>query len=174
MAGERPHRGNVELVDFGPDIPHIIWHRLTGEAKRLAVRSELCFDQRGIGYVHAEGDANGAREWINSFLDMSMHIDLDDATGQQECEFVHEKSTDSSTYVEELSTELEAKVMSHSCPWGSFQSEIYRHKLPKPGVWLRVFWTTPWVQSAVFGSECNSRWACRNRTSWIKTLECES
>lgn len=49
---------------------------------------------------------------------------------------------------------------------GQLTGEMYKHMLPPNGLGLLHYWTIPFVQDFVWGSDLHDRWTCRHFLGW--------
>ena len=172
MPSEHCHLGVVELHDYGPIRCQQLRHTLTGEVVELDGKWTLDFNDEGFGFLTPDADGDLEPKWVNDLLDLSMY---DRSEGDEDWpgdHFLYQKSGDRWTSEEERSVdnEMTSVAFCHSQGLGSFKGEIYEFRLSRQGVLVKRFWTTPWLQYAIFGADIHNRWACRNRDAWIKIL----
>lgn len=171
MSVEVPHDDLLALVDWGQAHPQVLLHRASGEHVVLEGRWKLqTVDHKGRLIPLGGGDDRQAK-WANDVLEWSLHELMDgsgDTTGARS--FFFSKSRGESQMKLDLAGQVMSNIFKCSTNAGVFTSEIYIHTIAATDNGGRMFWTSPYVQDKVFGSQCHNRWVARNLKSFANTL----
>lgn len=171
MSSEVEHDGFVRLITFGNQGQQLLWHRGTAEVIQLPGQWSLAYPDN-IGELTSLTVADpGEPRCVNDFLEKSLHeIDQDDLDDAPVRRFVFSKTPETSEFIQ-----LYGPVRSHAVrlrnSFCDLKLEVYVHRYPPSDLGWCIFFTTPVIQTYLFGNQCHNRWACRNYDSWIRILQ---
>lgn len=170
MSEEVAHDGIVRLINWGAAHPRLLAHMATGEFLELDGRFRLSF-VGGRGLLTPSEGAAGEARWVNDLFDCSAHRLIDGGIEDAGSEiFFFSKNDDASLMYRDLRPEVKAQVFLCRTSFGDFKAEVYEHRAPVEHAGARRFWTCPFPQAYVYGSDCHNRWACPNFASWCRLL----
>lgn len=165
---EWTHAGHVALIDFGPEEPQRLRHNLTGEIAVLEGRWSLDFEGPLAFLSPVPDDDEVEPRWVNSVLARSVQNPGDGEDSGPP--FVWDRVASTTTLLEEHSQRVAVEAFVVECDLGKLRCELYRHDRPKTDLVCGKFFTAPWVQSFLLGSEGGSKWASRNIDRWLTIL----
>lgn len=158
-----PHEEYLHSLDFGPSEPQHLRHSGTGEAVVLNDKWRLDFSDQ-LGFLSPVGQAGGRTPaWCNDLLDWSLHSDT--AFGDERVIVVSRASGDS-YFADDVIGRVVVLGFSSRSSVGQFTGEMYKHVFPPNGLGLLHYWTIPFVQDFVWGSDLHNRWTCRHFLGW--------
>lgn len=159
---ECPHEGRLRLVDFGTGEAQHLLHNATGENVALHDRWRLDFAEQ-MGFLTPLGEPSGrVAVWCNELLALSLHEDPSD---DGHLFMLRKGSTEP-----HLASAFEGRVVvvgfSHRASVGEFTCEVYKHTYPPNELGCLRYWTMPFIQDFVWGSDLHNKFTCRHFPGW--------